>query len=486
MRRDSASTYSDQFEYLADCFDLIRQKSDAYTLRTEALEVERVARWSDRHGRDSDRMHLLETYTDLQRAIERREEHIARRKRESEKLGVRFPIDQFVQSHQLCREESDILLVLLYNESAGRGQGRLTSGNDILNLLFASPVEALRASRFLSSGSTLVSHGLVRLLPEEEGSNFLRAAYEVTEKTLREVLGVRARPQGGESVGQHAEVMAEGPYRHLTPRFALDRVVLDPAIRQQLEDVLWQVKDGRLLYDEWEMGRLLEKGRGVVVLLSGLPGTGKTMSAEGLAGSLGKKLIVADYSQLESKWIGETEKNIVSVFRAARDAGAVLLLDEADAILAGRLDGGHYNDRAYNRQVSLLLTELEQFDGLCILTTNREMSLDEGLARRIGASIAFGVPGVEERERIWRSLVSPRVPLAGDVDFTELAADYPLCGGHIKNAVVAALRSAARRGGDGALVLLSDFHRAALAERVAFQKKTRSIGFKPRDRYSYS
>jgi hypothetical protein len=486
MRRESAPTYIDQFEYLADCFELIRQKSDAYTLRTEAVEIERVARWSDRHGRDNDRGHLLETYYDLQRSIQRREDAIARRRLESEKLGVRFPFDQFVQTHQLCREEADILLVLLYNESTGRGQGRLTSGNDILNILFSSPVEALRASRFLGAASTLVSHGLVRVLAEEEGSNFLRAAYEVSEKTLREILGVRTRPVAGESAGLHADALIEGPYRIVTPRFALDRVILDAPVRVQLEDILWQVRDGRLFYEEWEMGRLLEKGRGVVVLLSGLPGTGKTMSAEGLAGSLDKKLIVADYSQLESKWIGETEKNIVAVFRAARDADAVLLLDEADAILAGRLDGGHYNDRAYNRQVSLLLQELEQFDGLCILTTNREMSLDEGLARRIGASIHFGVPGPADRERIWRSLVSPRVPLAAGVDFTDLAAAFPLCGGHIKNAVVAALRAAARRGGDAAAVQQSDFVRAAEAERVAFQRKTGPIGFRPRDRYSYS
>jgi SpoVK/Ycf46/Vps4 family AAA+-type ATPase len=192
---------------------------------------------------------------------------------------------------------------------------------------------------------------------------------------------------------------------------------------------------------------LLEKGRGVVILFSGLPGTGKTMTAEAMAGALGRKLLVADYSQLESKWIGETEKNIVSVFRVAAGAGAVVLLDEADAILAGRLDGSHYNDRAYNRQVSLLLQQLEHFEGLCILTTNRGTTLDEGLARRIGSTVIFGVPGPPERERIWRSLISPRVPLVPDVDLALLAERYPLCGGHIKNIVVSALRSAARREG---------------------------------------
>ncbi|HEX7880053.1 MAG TPA: AAA family ATPase [Candidatus Eisenbacteria bacterium] len=481
MRREAASTYSDQFEYLAERFELIRLQADAYALRSEAGDFERTSRWGDRHGKN----HLLGSIDDLDRTIQRREEAIRRRHRESESHGPRFPIDLFVETHQLTREEYDILLVLLFNESAGRGQGRITSGNDILNLLFTSHVEALRASRYLSASSTLLNHGLVRALPEEEGCNFLRSSYEVTEKTLREVLGVRARPVSGESAQAMTEVLPDGPFRLLQPRFSLERVVLESNIRQQLEDVLWQVRDGHVLFEDWELGRLLEKGRGVVILLSGLPGTGKTMSAEALAGSLERQLLIADYSQLESKWIGETEKNIVTVFRAARDSGAVLLLDEADAILAGRLEGGHYNDRAYNRQVSLLLQELEQFEGLCILTTNRETSLDDGLARRLGASISFGVPGASERERIWKSLVSARVPLAADVDFTRLAIDFALCGGNIKNAVVSALRSAARRGA-GTEVGQSDFIRAAESEKSVFLKATRPIGFKPRERYTYS
>lgn len=482
MRRESATSYTDQFEYLADRFELIRLKCDAYALRSEAGELDRGARWNDRHGKG----HLHDSIADLDRTIQRREEVIAGRRLGSEVPGGRFAVDQFAVTHQLAHEEYEILLVLLFNESSGRGQGRITSGNDILNLLFTSHVEALRASRYLSSSSTLLNHGLVRALPDEEGCNFLRSSYEVTEKTLREILGVRTRAEDGESSVAMTDALPEGPYRFITPRFQLDRVVLESTVRQQLEDVLWQLNDGHVLFDDWELDRLLEKGRGVVVLLSGLPGTGKTMSAEALAGSLGKKLLVADYSQLESKWIGETEKNIVTVFRAARDSGSVLLLDEADAILAGRLEGGHYNDRAYNRQVSLLLQELEQFEGLCILTTNRETSLDEGLARRLGATIQFGIPGPTQREHIWRGLISQRVPLAADVDFTELAANFPLCGGNIKNAVVTALRGVARQGGSSSQVRQADFIKAAESEKSVFLKTTRPIGFRPKERASYS
>lgn len=484
MRREAVAAYIDQFEYLADCFELIRLRLEAYALRHEALETERVARYSEQH-REIARSHVLEGYHDIQRSIARTEEMIARRRRDSEKQGVRFAIDQFVQAQQLGREEYQILLVLLYNESTGRHPGRVTTGNEILNLLFQHPADALRASRFLNPTAPLLSRGLIRALPDDEGTSFMRSNYELTEATLREVVGDRSR-LSGDHEQLAADILPEGPYRLVTPRFTLDRVVLDDRIRDQLHDLLWQIREGRRIFDDWEVGRLMEKGRGAVALLAGRPGTGKTMTAEGLAGSLDRRLLVADFSQLESKWIGETEKNIVAIFRAARQSGAVLLIDEADAILAGRLDGGHYNDRAYNRQVSLLLQELEEFDGLCLLTTNRESALDDALARRLSLTIHFGVPGPVERARIWRALVSPRVPLAADVDFSALADRFPLCGGHIKNAVLTALRTAARQGGERARVTQECFIRAAESEQTGFHPEPRPIGFGAGEGYSYS
>lgn len=507
MRRESQPQYGDQFEYLSDCFELTRLRCDAYGLRTEAMETERMARYSERHGFGTERSHLLEIYYDLQRSIAQKEVVIEQRKEEALRSGADFPIDRLAQAHHLNADETRILQVLLYNESVGRHQTRFSTGNDILNMLFPDPVQALRASALLGPASSLVQRGLVRMMEDDGAANFLRHSYEVSEKTLREVLGVRtavgqgyarsagedAAPASGAGPGpgfsQDSEGLAgvpEGPFRLVAPTFGIERVVLDDVARAAVEDVLWQVREGRTLLEDWEMGQLLEKGHGVVVLFSGLPGTGKTMTAQAMAGALDRQLLIADYAQLESKWIGETEKNIVSIFRTAADAGAVLLIDEADAILAGRLDGNHYNDRAYNRQVSLLLQELENFDGLCILTTNREISLDEGLARRIGATVQFAIPGVAEREKIWRSLVSPRVPLAADVDFAELASRYPLAGGHIKNIVVAALRSAARAGGAAPRVTRADFIRAGDRERKSFVGQSRLIGFKPPQGFAYS
>ena len=274
-------------------------------------------------------------------------------------------------------------------------------------------------------------------------------------------------------------MLGVGPiaYRAITPRVRLDQVTLESGLRTRLEEVLWQIEHGDRLFQEWGMETVLEKGRGTALLFCGPPGTGKTMTAEAVADHLGRALFLVDYSQMESKWIGETEKNIVTVFRDASAMNAVLLIDEADAILAARLDGGHYNDRAYNRQVSLLLTELESFDGVCILTTNREVSLDAGLARRIATRLDFPVPGVPERRKIWERLIPSRVPLAADVDLDRLACAYPMAGGHIKNAVLAAVRRAARRDGERTQVSQADFDAAAARERTSFEAERRRIGF---------
>jgi len=479
MRREQANTYRDQFEYLADCFDLIRKRGDALNIRNEAMETERMVRYSERTGFESERSHLLEIYRDIEAEIEQMQTAIDGRKAETEALGLKFPIDHFVERHGLGGEETRIVLVLLYNESVGRTHARFQTGNDILNLLFPNPVQALKASQHLDIAGPLSQRGLIRSTSDDDSPNFLRATYEVSEQVLVEVLGVRDRHQVSRKTERHhaASQVPDAPYRAISPRVSLDRVILNQDLRSRLEELLWQIEHGDVLFREWGMDRVLEKGRGTAVLFCGPPGTGKTMTAEALADRLGRQLFVVDYSQMESKWIGETEKNIVTVFRDAAAMNAVLLVDEADAILASRLDGGHYNDRAYNRQVSLLLTEMESFDGVCILTTNREVSLDPGLARRIAARLDFPVPGPEERAAIWMRLLPSGIPLAADVNIALLAARHVMAGGHIKNSILAAVRRAARREGREARVSQVDFESAAARERSSFEAESRRIGF---------
>jgi SpoVK/Ycf46/Vps4 family AAA+-type ATPase len=163
--------------------------------------------------------------------------------------------------------------------------------------------------------------------------------------------------------------------------------------------------------------------------------------------------MVVRYAELESMWMGETPKNVAGVFRLAREQRAVLFFDEADAIASRRsLSLQHGSDRESNLVVSVLLQELAATNGVVIFATNLAVNFDPAFERRIRTHIVFEMPGVEEREQIWRVQMHPtRTPLAADVDFRALAERYEVSGGDIRNAVLkAALAAAAEPGADEA------------------------------------
>ena len=175
-------------------------------------------------------------------------------------------------------------------------------------------------------------------------------------------------------------------------------------------------------------------------------GTGKTICAEAIANSLGMKLLVVNYAEVESMWAGETPKNIVAAFRSAAEQRALLFFDEADAI-AGRRSTAVASlpyQREANITVNVLLHELEAFNGVVIFATNLAANFDPAFERRIRAHVRFEMPGVEEREQIWRVQIHPsKTPLARDVDFRALAEEFAVSGGDIKNAVLKAAAAAA-------------------------------------------
>ena len=158
------------------------------------------------------------------------------------------------------------------------------------------------------------------------------------------------------------------------------------------------------------------------------------------------------YSELESRWVGQTAKHVASVFRAAERQDAVLFFDEADAIAGRRFTtlSAAY-EREANAVVNVLLHELENFDGVVIFATNLAANIDPAFERRIRTHILFDMPNAEERERIWQvQLHARKTPLADDVDFRELAERYSRSGGDIKNAVLKAAQIATTEPGPDA------------------------------------
>jgi SpoVK/Ycf46/Vps4 family AAA+-type ATPase len=236
-----------------------------------------------------------------------------------------------------------------------------------------------------------------------------------------------------------------GVVESVQPRRTFRDVVLPPATRRALDEALTQVQTRELIFDRWGLGERHPTGAALAFNFAGPSGTGKTICAEAIAHTLGKRLLLVRYAELESMWFGETPKNVAAVFRLAEEEDAVLFFDEADAIAARRtteVDRGA--QRETNTVVNVLLQELERFDGVVIFATNLAVNFDPAFERRIRTHVLFEQPGLEERELIWFVQIHPQLtPLAEDVDFRALAEKFEASGGDIRNAVLKAALSAA-------------------------------------------
>ncbi len=227
-------------------------------------------------------------------------------------------------------------------------------------------------------------------------------------------------------------------------------VILPVATLRSLEYALTQIEKHELIFNHWGLGERHTDGLGLAFAFAGPPGTGKTICAEALAHALGKKLLIVRYSEIESMWVGETGKNVVSLFRDAAEQDAVLFFDEADAIASRRFVSLSYGyEREANAVVNVLLSELEHFPGVTIFATNLAANFDPAFERRIRTHILFELPSARERELIWKvQLHAERTPLAADVDFHSLAQRFEVSGGDIKNAVLKAAQMASLEPGE--------------------------------------
>jgi SpoVK/Ycf46/Vps4 family AAA+-type ATPase len=213
----------------------------------------------------------------------------------------------------------------------------------------------------------------------------------------------------------------------------------------QLAAICSHARHASVVYGEWCFERRLSLGKGLNVLFTGPPGTGKTMAAEVIAAELGVALLKIDLSQIVSKYIGETEKNLRQLFDQATSANAILFFDEADALLGKRSDVKDAHDRYANTETAYLLQKMEEFAGIAILATNLRQNMDDAFTRRMRFIVEFPFPEDEDRLRIWRSVWPTEVPLAPDIDFSLLARRFRLSGGSIRNVALSAAFLAAEQ-----------------------------------------
>lgn len=286
-------------------------------------------------------------------------------------------------------------------------------------------------------------------------ADLLAAVYPLAPALIRTVGEVAVREAAGaEMQAKHVEAgiraVLDDRLAGLATRVGVtqtwDDLVLPADQRTQLTELLARIREGRRVYEDWGFAAKLGRPLGVSALFSGPPGTGKTMCAGLIARELGTELYQVDPAQVMSRWIGETETQLATLFDAAEAGHAILLFDEADALF-GRRTALRASERYANREVEYLRQRLERFSGICILTTCHEASIDGAFRRRLSMHVRFPVPDEAAREKLWRSMLPERAPVSAILGLDELARRYAMSGGYIRNAVLRAAFLAADEDG---------------------------------------
>ncbi|MFI9052183.1 ATP-binding protein [Streptomyces sp. NPDC053427] len=262
------------------------------------------------------------------------------------------------------------------------------------------------------------------------------AAFDGTPLTAAHVQR-SARQQSAPLLDRHA--------RRVRPAVGFDGLVLPAEPLALLHELVQRARHREKVLGEWRLRTGGGRGRGVVALFAGESGTGKTLSAEVVAGELGLDLYVVELSAVVDKYVGETEKNLERIFSEADRTDAVLLFDEADAVFGKRSEVKSSHDRYANLESAYLLQRLEAFDGIAVLTTNLWANIDEAFTRRLDLVVDFPFPDAEQRIALWRSCLTA-TPCAEDLALDVCAKEFELSGGAIRSAAVTAGYLAAGRG----------------------------------------
>ena len=234
--------------------------------------------------------------------------------------------------------------------------------------------------------------------------------------------------------------------QYIRPVFTFDDMVLEESQMQTLRDFCNRVLNRYALMVEMGYGKKFPYGQSSALLLYGPPGTGKTMAAQAVAGELGMDLYKINLSQVFSKYIGETEKQLEEIFESAKQGNAVLFFDEADALFSKRTEVSDAHDKYANVETSYLLQKLEEFDGILILATNNAGNMDPAFRRRMTASVGVQLPDEAQRLELWKKSFTPKTRLAANIDWNGLAQRFELPPSCIKQAALTASYLAAKDG----------------------------------------
>jgi AAA+ superfamily predicted ATPase len=266
------------------------------------------------------------------------------------------------------------------------------------------------------------------------------AIASISRQTIASTTNTSAESDITTLLWQHCRTQSrgklEGLVDRITPKTTWDDLILPQDSTQILHQIIATIRQRSKVYEEWGMGGNTRRGMGITALFYGPPGTGKTTAAEIIARELQLDLYRVDLSQVVSKYIGETEKNLSKVFDSAETSGAVLLFDEADSMIGKRTDVKDSKDRYANQEVSYLLQRMEAYSGLAVMTTNLPNAIDSAFMRRIKFSVRFEYPTAEQRAVIWQKNF-PKAAPTRNLEWHRLA-QLNISGANIRNIALGA------------------------------------------------
>lgn len=361
------------------------------------------------------------------------------------------PLNHFIIKHQLTVEEYVILLLALsphiqpgfidaivqtylpnggdFAEIGGtkgnNHRGMLPTGETALFLLAGNDIyKRIQASCYFSPDHFFAKENILVLEPLSDGEPRMSGKIILQQEYVDLfTIGTVTKPSFG----------PDFPAKNITTKMNWDDLVLNAKTEQQIQDIKIWLDHNELFMKEWEMGKRIKPG--YRALFYGAPGTGKTLTATLLGKQFGKEVYRIDLSQVVSKYIGETEKNLEKVFTKAEHKNWILFFDEADALFGKRSNVQNAHDKYANQEVSYLLQRVEDFPGLIILASNYKSNIDAAFIRRFNAIIHFPIPNASERYKIWQTALPAKASLSEDIDLTAIAHKYELSGSAIINVI---------------------------------------------------
>lgn len=232
------------------------------------------------------------------------------------------------------------------------------------------------------------------------------------------------------------------------PKFSLDDIILPQSTREAILDVATYADNSHLVFEIWGFKKTHKFSKRIGINLYGAPGTGKTMAAHAIAKNLGRKILIVNYADVESKYVGETPKNLRKVFEAGKATNSIIFFDEADAILSRRVtEMTKAGDVSVNQTRSVMLMLMNEYQDFIIFATNFIENFDPAFMRRISMHVKFELPDLDCRRRLWRMYIPEELP--NNINIDKLAANYEgISGSDISNAMLNAAFKAARQNAD--------------------------------------